>query len=102
MAAITARISPRPCGFPVLLKTFTMRCTYGLLGLLFTRCWMSCLQMNGPALGWFAILSSAAFRSAAGVRPAGITCPLSSVFDPLSWKDAIETSGPLILIYAFQ
>ena len=53
---------------------------YAMLGLLFTRCWMSCFEMYGATLGWFAMISSAAFMCP-GMQPADIA-GLVEVSDP--------------------
>ena len=62
---MTERRSPRT-PLPLSLKTAAMRPTYCGLGLLVIRCWMSCLQTNGPTLGCWKIFSSAAVRISCG------------------------------------
>src|SRR5678815_4512655 len=97
MALITAFRSPRTPA-PLSRKTSATRKTYPRLGSDVTRRWMSCLQMNGPTLGWLKMLSRATLSSALELAVvwlalAGIVVPRRRTLALFEWFDAVTTMG---------
>src|SRR5271168_2829869 len=86
MAVMTESMLPRPAKalFVVVLgkrpvpsfsNTLEQRLIYCGVGLLVTKCWIICVQMNAGTLGWPKILSSAVVRSLAAETPDVVVNP---------------------------
>ena len=88
------------CRFPVtpwpsFSKTFDTRATYCGLGLLVTRCWISCWRTNGAMLGCAISASISESRSCSAVWPAGIVMLPKIVFALVSCSDSTANIWPM-------